>query len=270
MSMAGDSAEEIVKLSLDGVEVLAKISGSMVEKTVTMLYAMAKDTDKKTKGKTRLKNMLKSKNALEVFSIKQEDYRKFKKQAKKYGILYSAILNKKSEDGLIDIIVRSDDAVRVNRIVKRFNITKVDTEEVEKVLEETSNQKLEEKESIKSEKQEIQKEIQEKNTSDELLNTLLKKQNIKEENENTNPSNITNTERETQLENSSRGREEKMEGTKKEEKPSIRKELNEIKEQKKQEEKVKPQEEKKKEKKDISETKHKQPKNKKKKKERSK
>ena len=47
-------------------------------------------------------------------------------------------------------------------------------------------------------KTEISKDIQEKNTSEDLINKLLKKQNIKEENENTNPSNLSNTEKEIQ------------------------------------------------------------------------
>ena len=96
----------------------------------------------------------------------------------------------------------------------------------------------------------------------------MKKQNNKEENENTNPSNIPVTEKEVPSENLLKAN-EKMEGTKKEEKPSIREKLDTIKKQNEEKEKQKEKEETPKQEK-SSETKHKQPKKKNRKKERSK
>ena len=67
MSTGGDSAEEIVRLSLEGFEVVARISGSMAKNVAIMLYTMSKDTNKKTKGRTNLTNIMKSKSDLRVF-----------------------------------------------------------------------------------------------------------------------------------------------------------------------------------------------------------
>lgn len=271
MSMnAGDSAEEIVRLSLEGFEVVARISGSMAKNIAVMLYTMSKDTSKKTQGKTKLSNMLKSKSALRVFSMKQEDYLKFRKEAKRYGILYSSLLNKKDKDGMVDIIAREDDAVRVNRIIERFKLTTVDIAKVESELDKTQVEKIENK---NEEKPEIEKSVQEKNTSDDLMNKLLKKQNIKEENENINPSQLPSSEKNSPSENSLK-QNEKTEGVKKEEKPSIHEKLEDIKEQKAKEEQEKakgieeikevPKQE------NARETKHQQPEKKNKKKERNK
>jgi len=270
MSTGGDSAEEIVRLSLEGFEVVARISGSMAKNVAVMLYTMSKDTNKKTQGRTKLSNMLKSKSALRVFTMSQEDYFRFQKEAKRYGILYSSLFNKKDKDGMVDIIVREEDAVRVNRITERFELTTVDTAKVESELDKTANEKVETK---NEEKPEIDKSIQERNTSDDLVNRLLKKQNIKEENENTNPSHLPSSEINSPSENLS-SQNEKNEGAKKEEKPSIREKLDEIKEQKAKEEqeeikakeeiKETPKQEK------VNETKHQQPEKKDKKKERNK
>lgn len=259
MSTSSDSAEEIVRLSLEGFEVVAKLSGSMAKNLAVMLYAISKDTNKKTKGRTRLTNMLKSNSNLTIFSIKKEDYKDFKKEAKRYGILYCAVFNKnsKTSDGLVDLVIREEDSVRVNRVVERYNITKVDVEKVEKELDETNTEST-----GNTEKPEIEKDIQEMNTSDELLNKLLKKQNIKEVNENSNPSNLPITEKETQLENSSQTK-KTNEGKVKEEKPSIHEKLENIKVQKA-EEKAKSKEETKDipKKEQKQEIKHKQPKKK--------
>lgn len=237
MSTSSDSAEEIVRLSLEGFEVVARLTGNMAKEMAVLLYAMSKDTKKKTKGQTRINNMLKSNSNLRIFTIKKDEYQDFKKQAKRYGVLYSALYKKseKNKDGVIDILVREEDAVRVNRIIERFNLTTVDTTKIESKIEKIDI----EKEQKKEEKVEVQKTIQEKNTSDDLLNKLLKKEPVNEEND--TPSNIQNTEKETQLENLLKTREknEKI----KEEKPSMREELNKIKQEKAEKEKIKSKEE---------------------------
>ena len=59
MSYSGDAAEQVVRMSLEGVEVAAKITGAGAKEIALLLYAVLKD-QKKTKGKTRLTNMLRS------------------------------------------------------------------------------------------------------------------------------------------------------------------------------------------------------------------
>ena len=268
MSTSSDSAEEIVRLSLEGVEVIARLTGSMAKEMAVLLYAMAKDSKKQSKGQTRLNNLLKSNSNLRIFTLKKEDFQDFKKQAKRYGVLYSALYKKGeiNKDGIIDILVREEDAVRVNRIIERFELTTVDQTKVETVLE---NAEIEKNIPISEEKTEIQKEIQERNTSEDLINKLLKKQNIKEENENVNPSNIQNTEKDIPSENLLKTN-EKTEGTKKEEKSSIREQIEEIKKQNEEKQKVKEETKEDKKEENKKETKHKQPKKKNRKKERNK
>ena len=82
MNTAGDAAEQIVKMSLNGVEVAAKITGAGAKELAMMIYAILKD-QKKTKGKTRLTNMLRSEKPLKVFAVKDSELQLFCKEAKK-------------------------------------------------------------------------------------------------------------------------------------------------------------------------------------------
>ena len=86
MNTSGEAADQIVRMSLNGVEVAAKISGAGAKQLAVMLYAILKD-QKKTKGKMRLSSMLKSGRELKVFAVKQEDLQKFCTEAKRYGVL---------------------------------------------------------------------------------------------------------------------------------------------------------------------------------------
>ena len=85
MNNGGDAAEQIVRLSLEGFEVAAKLTGSAA-KNVAVLLVSALKQEHKTKGKARLTNMLKSGKELKVFSVPNKDLKKFTEQAKKYGV----------------------------------------------------------------------------------------------------------------------------------------------------------------------------------------
>ena len=83
---SGEAAEQVVRMTLNGVEVAAKISGKAAERLAVLLYAVLKD-QKKTRGKTRLNSMLRSGKELKVFAIGDRDLEKFCREAKRYGIL---------------------------------------------------------------------------------------------------------------------------------------------------------------------------------------
>ena len=82
---SGEAAEQVVRMTLNGVEVAAKISGKAAERLAVLLYAVLKD-QKKTRGKTRLNSMLRSGKELKVFAIGDRDLEKFCREAKKYGM----------------------------------------------------------------------------------------------------------------------------------------------------------------------------------------
>ena len=76
VNTSSDAAEQIVRISLEGFEVAARLSGSGAKNVAAALVAIAKD-QQKVRGKTTLTNMLKSGRPLKVFSIKTEDLQKF-------------------------------------------------------------------------------------------------------------------------------------------------------------------------------------------------
>ncbi|MDR0292786.1 MAG: PcfB family protein [Oscillospiraceae bacterium] len=136
MNHSGDAAEQIVRMSLEGVEVAAKITGSAAKEIALFLLAALKSPDKKSnlklKGKARMASMLKSGKALEIFSIREDDLRKFAQGAKQYGIVYCVLRNtKNSPDGLCDIMVKADDAPKISRLVERFQFATVDKAKIE-------------------------------------------------------------------------------------------------------------------------------------------
>ena len=148
MNNGGDAAEQIVRLSLEGFEVAAKVTGEAVKDIALLLISVLKQ-EQKTKGKARLTNMIKSGKELKVFSIAQKDLQKFTKEAKKYGVLYTVLRDKsnKSKNAEVDIIARAEDASKIQRIVERFELGTVDKAEIvtqaEKNIEKRKSEEIE-------------------------------------------------------------------------------------------------------------------------------
>lgn len=220
MSVSGDASEQIVRLSLEGFEVLAKLTGSGAKNVAAMLYTIMKDK-KQTKGKTRLNNMLKAGKPLKIFSIKNEDLQTFKYEAKKYGILYSALVDRKhiNLDGMTDIMVKDEDASRINRIVERFKLTTIDTAKIDTVV----TKAIEDREAQRKELG-VQKKSKEELLEEVLQDKPIQKEEIKTEN-----FNLAKTEKSPQSEPSSTTSKMQEGVSKVEKKPSVRKELAKLK-----------------------------------------
>ena len=222
MSVNGDASEQVVRLSLEGFEVIAKLTGSGAKNLAAMLYTMMKDKNKnQTKGKMKLTRMLQTGKPLKIFTISKEDLKVFAKEAKTYGITYCAIRDKKSKevDDMVDVIVKEEDASRINRIVEKFKLTTVDTvkmkTEVTKSIEDREAQKKE-------------MGVQEKSKEQQLEEILAEKPLQKEQATNEN-FNVAKTEK-SPLSKPSSMTSKTQEGVSKgAKKPSVKKELAELK-----------------------------------------
>jgi hypothetical protein len=125
MSTSGETADQVVRMTLGGVEVAAKLSGAAAKQVAVMLYAILKD-QKRTKGKIRLSSMLRSGKELRVFAVQDKDLQKFCEAAKQYGILYCVLKDKNPLDGMTEIMARAEDAAKINHIFERFKLATVD------------------------------------------------------------------------------------------------------------------------------------------------
>ena len=228
MNTGGEAAEQIVRMSLEGFEVAAKITGAGAKNIAILLYSILKE-EKKTKGKARLTSMLRSGKELKVFTVKSGDLKKFTQEAKKYGVLYCVLTDRKNKDqnAEVDVIARAEDASKISRIVERFNLASVDTASIVTEAEKSKD--------AKDGQPEPDIGVQEKAEKDKLLDELMGKPVQNEENA-PNPS-VAKTEKSPQSEPISEQPKKSAEGaTMTKEKPSVREELRKIKESRKEQE----------------------------------
>jgi hypothetical protein len=229
MNNSGDAAEQVVRITIDGIEVAAKITGAAAKNIAAMLYTVYKNRDTSkvsSKGREKLNSMLKSGRPLEVFTVSREHFRTFAQQAKSYGVSYCAMKNKGDKDGVTDVLVFRDEAPRINRIAERFRFAEVkpDVKTNTEIAEEKA-----EKQSPYSKAESRSSDNSEENSrkdNDIILNKLLGNSAEKgEKKENPDPARAEENRR------SGRISEKQSRSMKNISKPSVKKELENIREQ---------------------------------------
>ena len=246
MNTGGEAAEQIVRMSLEGFEVAARITGAGAKNIAILLYSILKE-EQKTKGKARLTNMLRSGKELKVFTVKSGDLKKFTQEAKKYGVLYCVLADRKNKDpdAEVDVIARAEDASKISRIVERFSLASVDTASIVTEAEKSKGEKGRAKDAktagekdagAKDGQPEPDVGVEEKAEKDRLMDALMGKPMQKEENA-PNPS-LAKTEKSPLSEPTLKQQRKPAEGATmaKTEKPSVREELRKIKEGRKEQE----------------------------------
>ena len=125
MDTSGQAAEQIVRLSIEGVVYSLKLSGKGTEHLAAALLALTNDK-RQLKGRATLHKMLKTEKELRVFTIPNDRLKEFVKETKKFGVLYCVLKEKApGPDTMCDLLVKAEDAAKINRIIERLGLTHV-------------------------------------------------------------------------------------------------------------------------------------------------
>lgn len=119
MNTSGEVADLMVKEGLMLTEEAAKLTGLGAKNLAAIIIALLKE-DNNLHGATNLKKLLKSEKKLCVLQIRESDIKRFNNAAKKYGVLFTAVKDKKSGSGLCDIIAKQEDVTQLNFIMEKL------------------------------------------------------------------------------------------------------------------------------------------------------
>ena len=142
MNYGSDPADQIVRLSLDGTEMVLKLSGLAAKNFALFVYAILND-QQKVRGKTKLVRMLKERRPFKFFTVPEDRMKEFAREAKDHGLLYTAIRNKQ-RPGQIELVVFADDAAKVNRILDNMGLDFVKAQSGEARFEEPEKEQNQE------------------------------------------------------------------------------------------------------------------------------
>ena len=234
MNTSGEAADQVIRMMLNGSEVLLKLTGSGAKNAAVLLYSILRQ-QKKTRGAARLAGMLRSGKPLKVYTFQDRDLQKFKDVAKQYGILFTVLKEKDRTGGVFDVMVRAEDEGKIARIIERFGLVRVDTADLRSkmIRDQAKKEKADE---------EPTKDQPEKNADEILAEEILEQPIQKEENAPENPTaarteptgQSVNTEPKgspsghSSIAVNTEGKSEFSEEGKSDRKPSVKKRLEEI------------------------------------------
>ena len=119
MNTSGEVADLMAKEAIQVTEESVKLMALGAKNLAAIIMALVKE-DNKLQGKTSLKNLLKAEKPLCILQIKEADIKKFQAEAKKYGVLFTSVSDKTNDLGLCDIIAKQDDITKLNYIMEKL------------------------------------------------------------------------------------------------------------------------------------------------------
>ena len=118
----GEAADQMVRMMLSGTEVMVRLSGSALKNMLALTMALASNR-KVLSGKVNMGKMLRETRDLRRFPMTPQQYKQFKKLAKKHKLLFSVIKDKDDRGKLMDVILPVTELDRANAIFERILYT---------------------------------------------------------------------------------------------------------------------------------------------------
>lgn len=127
----GNEAEQVVRMMLNGTEVVIRITGRATMSLAAYLVAYAR----KHKGayqKSDMMRLLTSGDRLVVFTMTKKQYRDFDKAAEKC-VDYAPFINRKEKDGMVSLIVSERTLPIVNAVLDEIGYVREERQEEQEV-----------------------------------------------------------------------------------------------------------------------------------------
>lgn len=120
MNLGGEAADQVVRYSLEGLDHGLRLSGTMA-KNLAVFFAALLKSNQKSYGKICMARMLKENRPLKFFTVPSSRIHEFAKEGKKRGLPYVVIRDRKNPDQC-ELMVFADDAAKVNRVMDKMNL----------------------------------------------------------------------------------------------------------------------------------------------------
>lgn len=124
MDVSGETADLVVKESIQATESAVKLAGTGLKNVAALLLALSKE-DYKVVGKTSSRRLARDPSPAEVVRVKQEDMGKFQKLAKELGILYFFARKKGSQGEYVNVVSTQNYAAQLNAALEALGYHQV-------------------------------------------------------------------------------------------------------------------------------------------------
>lgn len=119
MEVSAETADLVVKEGVQISEQAIRLLASGAKNLAALLYALAKD-QKKLYGKVSMNRLLQDGRPLQILPLRTEDLQEFRKRAKRVGLLFAVVQDRKSGSKYLDVITNVDHLAQANYILQQM------------------------------------------------------------------------------------------------------------------------------------------------------
>lgn len=154
-------AVQIIRVTYEGAEIAMKMGSASIrsmQKALGLIVGLLEH--EKEMGRTNLKGLLAKGGDIQVLSFADEDLKKFRKLAKKYGIFYSEMPDADRNDGITEVMFHSEATPRMRMMSQKLQDSRVfnmdeylkcgNEEKLEQLLQYLENEKKEKTRRLRS------------------------------------------------------------------------------------------------------------------------
>lgn len=117
-----DEVAQILRISLDGVQVAMQITGAFWRNGKDFLKVLWNVLHReKMQGKTSMRDLLVRGGDLQIFQFPEMYSKQIQKALKGYGILFSELPDLNRKDGMVEVVFHSEAVPRVNNLIQKLN-----------------------------------------------------------------------------------------------------------------------------------------------------
>lgn len=136
MEVSGEAADLVMKEGVQISEEAIKLLARGAKNLAALLYALAKD-QKKLYGRVNMNRLLSEQRPIEVLPLRTEDFDEFKRRAKKVGLLFAAVEDKKGDAPYLDVLTNIDHLSQANYILEQMGYQPKQLEDTQPKKEQT-------------------------------------------------------------------------------------------------------------------------------------
>lgn len=120
-----EPAEQMVSIMFQGIELSLRLGSEGIKTLAQMIYASTQKETNLNMRSGRVKQiaqLLKENKPLRTSKLDMKDISAFKRQAKKYGILYTIVKDIKSKDSTCTVILKEEEQHLFNELVSSMGL----------------------------------------------------------------------------------------------------------------------------------------------------
>lgn len=139
MEVSGEVADLMVKEGLEAAKIAAELSAKGLVNVAVLLAAMVKQ-NYRVVGKVGIERLMKDGSAESIIiPIKVEDYEKFQKIAKQFGVLYAVTKREDRETRVLNIISNANYSTQLNAVMEAIGYAVPGTQKEEQAAKKATS-----------------------------------------------------------------------------------------------------------------------------------